>query len=70
MSGGDEPRGEGMTEELGIVEELTRLSHTTTSDRFLLQFSCRGGGGYGDLGEWQLCETEVQRTQVYYSFLL
>ncbi|XP_071535730.1 exostosin-3 [Panulirus ornatus] len=51
-------------EEIAIVEELMQLEHTHTDDHFLLQFTCQGSGGYGDLEEWQMCETESMRTQI------
>ncbi|XP_063588185.1 exostosin-3-like [Penaeus indicus] len=53
-----------MREEVAVVEELMQLEKTRTDDQFLLQFTCQGSGGYGDLEEWQICETESMRTQV------
>ncbi|KAB7507082.1 Exostosin-3 [Armadillidium nasatum] len=64
MGGGDQPRDPGLSEELSVVQELSKLSYTTTNDKFYLQFSCRGGGGYGDLREWQICGMETQRNSI------
>ncbi|XP_045106982.1 exostosin-3-like [Portunus trituberculatus] len=58
------PNSPRLREEMAMVEELRRLEHTHTDDRFLLHFTCRGGGGYGDLEEWRMCDTESMRTQV------
>ena len=57
------PNSPRLREELAVVEELRRLEHTHTDDQFFLHFTCRGGGGYGDLEEWRMCDTEGMRTQ-------
>ncbi|XP_076059882.1 exostosin like glycosyltransferase 3 isoform X4 [Oratosquilla oratoria] len=53
---------DGLRDEAMLVDELDKLQQTPTDDLFLLQFSCRGSGGYGDLSEWQICDTETTRT--------
>ncbi|KAK3865691.1 hypothetical protein Pcinc_028719 [Petrolisthes cinctipes] len=58
------PTNPYLREEITLVGELTKLERTHTDDRFFLRFTCQGGGGYGDLEEWRICETEDDRTQI------
>lgn len=58
------PKNPVLREEVSIVEELMQLEQSHTDDQFLLQFTCQGSGSYGDLDEWQICETETMRTRV------
>ncbi|KAF2347059.1 Exostosin-like [Trinorchestia longiramus] len=50
--------------EVTVVEALSHLPHTSTSDTFLLQFSCQGAGGAGSEEDWQLCGGEDHRSEV------
>lgn len=61
-------RDPNLPDELNIIQELDRLSHTTTSDKFFFQFSCRGGEAFGETTEWLVCGNEEQRNSVCISF--
>uniref|UniRef100_A0A6A7FTA7 glucuronosyl-galactosyl-proteoglycan 4-alpha-N-acetylglucosaminyltransferase n=3 Tax=Hirondellea gigas TaxID=1518452 RepID=A0A6A7FTA7_9CRUS len=50
--------------EVAVVESLSHLHHTTTSDSFLVQFSCQGAGGAAGEEDWQLCGGEDYRAEV------
>lgn len=52
-----------LVEEVALVEALSHLHHTTTTDNFLVQFSCQGAGGEGGEGDWQLCGGEEHRAE-------